>query len=135
MSAINATKQPDTTAGGRQFGLVMAAAAGLLGLWAADGLRLAAWSAAGACLAAALLAPTRLARPARHWLAFGDRLHRLVSPLVLAAIYLTVIVPTGLLLSLFGKRPLALRIDRRAASYWIPRQPPGPPPESMKDQF
>lgn len=126
---------PRPDAAGRQFGLVMAAVGGLAGLWLGGSLRLALWSAAGACLAAALLAPAWLAAPARGWLAFGDCLHRLINPLVLAAIYFLAIVPTGLLLRLLGKRPLSLAIDRAADTYWRLRQPPGPPPESMKDQF
>jgi hypothetical protein len=35
----------------------------------------------------------------------------------------------------FGKDFLRLRIDRSAKSYWIEREPPGPPPQSMKNQF
>lgn len=123
-------------AGSRQFGGVMALAGLLLGLWADGGpLRLIAWSAAALILAAALFAPALLRRPAQHWLAFGERLHRMASPLVLALIYVVAIVPTGLLLRLLGKRPLALALDRRRPSYWLPRQPPGPAPESMRDQF
>jgi hypothetical protein len=34
-----------------------------------------------------------------------------------------------------GKDPLRLRFDRGAATYWIPREPPGPPPDSFTDQF
>ena len=45
------------------------------------------------------------------------------------------IVPIGLLMRLFGKDPLNLRFDPAATSYWIPREPPGPAPESMKNQF
>jgi hypothetical protein len=30
---------------------------------------------------------------------------------------------------------LHLSWDHASASYWILRNPPGPPPESMKDQF
>jgi hypothetical protein len=34
-----------------------------------------------------------------------------------------------------GKDPLRLRFDRQAKSYWIERHPPGPDPDSMKNQF
>jgi hypothetical protein len=27
------------------------------------------------------------------------------------------------------------KFERDAASYWIDRSPPGPPPESLRDQF
>ena len=36
---------------------------------------------------------------------------------------------------LFGKDFLRLRLDRGAKSYWIVRTPPGPPPQSMRNQF
>ena len=29
----------------------------------------------------------------------------------------------------------AIEVGSGSATYWIPRKPPGPPPESMKDQF
>jgi hypothetical protein len=35
----------------------------------------------------------------------------------------------------FGKDFLRLRLDRTAKSYWIDRTPPGPPPQSMRNQF
>ena len=36
---------------------------------------------------------------------------------------------------LAGKDPLRLRREPDAPSYWIVRDPPGPTPESMSDQF
>jgi len=36
---------------------------------------------------------------------------------------------------LAGKDPLRLKLDSGANSYWIPRKPPGPPPDSMTNQF
>ena len=41
----------------------------------------------------------------------------------------------GLLMRAFGKDFLRLKRDRQAASYWIPREPPGPAPDSLKNQF
>ena len=55
--------------------------------------------------------------------------------LALAILFYGVVTPTGLLMRLFGKDPLRLRFDREAKSYWIAREPPGPAPESLKDQF
>jgi hypothetical protein len=34
-----------------------------------------------------------------------------------------------------GKDPLRLRREPAAASYWIRREPPGPEPDTMKQQF
>jgi hypothetical protein len=34
-----------------------------------------------------------------------------------------------------GKDPLRLRRDPEAKTYWIDREPPGPAPETMTEQF
>jgi hypothetical protein len=49
--------------------------------------------------------------------------------------FFVVITPLGFLMRLSGKDPLRLRFDREVESYWIPRDPPGPTPESLKNQF
>lgn len=58
-----------------------------------------------------------------------------VLSVLLAILFFLVIAPIGLLLRLFGRDVLRLRRDPAAASYWIPRRPPGPAPDSMKSQF
>src|SRR5271154_1105934 len=56
--------------------------------------------------------------------------------LPLAIVFLVVtIMPIGLVMRAMGKDFLRLRIDPAAKSYWIDRPPPGPPPQSMKNQF
>jgi hypothetical protein len=40
-----------------------------------------------------------------------------------------------MLMRLCGKDSLRLRREPDAASYWIEREPPGPPPETMRNQF
>jgi hypothetical protein len=86
-------------------------------------------------LALALLAPASLGPFNRIWAKFGQLLHRIVSPVALAILYYCVVTPTGLLLRLLGKDVLRLHFDKAAASYWIPRTPPGPAAESLKNQF
>ena len=82
-----------------------------------------------------LLVPFVLAPLNRLWTRFGMLLHRVVSPVALGILYFCVVTPTGLLLRVFGKDPLKLRMDRTATSYWIARSPPGPAAESLKNQF
>lgn len=79
--------------------------------------------------------PTALHRLNLLWFKLGLLLHKVVNPIVMAVIFYGAVVPTGLLMRLFGKRPLALTRDPAAASYWIARDPPGPAPDSMKRQF
>jgi hypothetical protein len=122
----------------RSFGAVFTAFFIVVGVWPllrAEPLRHWALATAGAVLAATLLAPGLLTLPNRLWTRFGELLHRVVSPLVLAVMFYLVIAPIGLLMRAVGKDPLRLRIDRNADSYWIRRDPPGPSPDSMKNQF
>jgi hypothetical protein len=62
-------------------------------------------------------------------------LNKVVSPVVLGAIYYAAVTPLGVGRRLLGKDPMQRRFAPHAASYWIPRQPPGPSPESLRDQF
>jgi hypothetical protein len=69
------------------------------------------------------------------WMKFGLLLHKVVTPLILGLLFFVTITPIGLLARACGKDFLRLRLDRGAKSYWIERAPPGPPPQSMKNQF
>jgi Saxitoxin biosynthesis operon protein SxtJ len=82
-----------------------------------------------------LLAPARLAPLNRAWIRLGLLLFKVVNPLVLGLIYLTTVVPIGLLMRLLGRDLLSLKVDRQAHSYWVVREPPGPAPETMIRQF
>jgi hypothetical protein len=80
-------------------------------------------------------APARLAPLNRAWTKLGLILFRVVNPVVLGVIYLTTVVPIGLTMRLMRRDLLNLKLDRQAASYWVVREPPGPPPETMTRQF
>ena len=80
-------------------------------------------------------APGLLTIPNRLWMRFGMLLHRVVSPVMLAVMFFLIVTPTGLLMRVFAKRPLRSGRDPAAASYWIKRDPPGPPAEDMSNQF
>ena len=83
----------------------------------------------------ALALPKALAPLNWVWTRLGLLLHKIVSPVVLGLLFIAVFTPLGVLLRLFGGDPLRLRFDRKAPSYWIIRNPRGPAPESLKDQF
>ena len=86
-------------------------------------------------LVVAYVAPGLLAPLNRLWLKFGLLLYKVMNPLILGLLFFVTIMPIGLIMRAFGKDFLRLRLDRQAASYWIDRRPPGPPPQSMKNQF
>ena len=86
-------------------------------------------------LAAALVRPAILNPLNRVWLKFGLLLHAVVNPLVMALLFYGTVLPTGLVMRAMGKDLLRLKRQPDADSYWIVRAPPGPQPETMKDQF
>jgi hypothetical protein len=69
------------------------------------------------------------------WFRFGMLLYHVVSPIVMGLLFYSTVTPMALLVRILGKDLLRLRRDSAAQSYWIVRQPPGPSPESMKNQF
>jgi len=122
----------------RSFGLVMAAALAavtLLNAWHFG--RLWPWTGALAALflAAGLLRPLLLHPLNLIWLKFGLLLHRIVNPIVMALLFYGTVLPTGLVMRMLGKDLLRLKRQPDAESYWILRAPPGPAPETMRDQF
>lgn len=129
---------PLKTSSNRAFGLVFAAVFAIVAVWPlffGGSLRL--WAAAVALLFAitALALPQTLAPLNRLWTRFGLLLHKIVNPLILGFIFFLTVVPTGLLLRLFGKDPLRLKRDPHRESYWLPRDPPGPRRNTMNRQF
>lgn len=82
-----------------------------------------------------LIAPPVLAPLNKGWTRLGLLLFKVVNPIVLGLIFVLTIIPIGLLLRAFGKDPLRLKFDPDAESYWISREPPGPAPDSMPQQF
>ncbi len=122
----------------RSFGIVFAVVFAIIGLFPLIGGSSVRWWSlivAGVFLALAFAAPKLLSPLNRLWMRFGLLLHRIVNPLVMALLFFLVVTPIALLMRLFGKRPLHLETEPDAESYWIPRDPPGPEPETMKQQF
>jgi hypothetical protein len=122
----------------RSFGLVFAAVFALIGVWPLVGLAEPHWwaFAVAAASAIAALAAPRLLRPFnRAWLLLGRAMHRVMSPLVMGAIYFLCVTPTGWIMRLRGKDLLELRRRPDLASYWVVRPPANADADSMKNQF
>lgn len=82
-----------------------------------------------------LVLPRSLSGLNRAWTKLGLLLFKVVNPIVLGLIYGLTLVPIGLLMRLTGRDPLSVKLDPQAASYWIVRDPPGPAPDTMINQF
>lgn len=122
----------------RSFGLVFAGVFVLVAGWPlfhGEALRWWALAVAAVFSLLALLKPALLADLNRLWIRLGVLLGRIVSPVALGVVFYVALTPIGLLMRLTGGDPLRLKRDPGAASYWIPREPPGPPPDSMTNQF
>ena len=96
-----------------------------------------AWAVvlAAAFLVTSLIRPAILGPLNQSWQRLGQLLQKLTNPIVMAVLYFSTIVPFALIMRLLNRDVLRLNWDPCETSYWIPRKPSGPRPESMKDQF
>lgn len=120
----------------RSTGLVFAGVAAALAVWLHENpVALALCLAASVLfLALALLRPALLGPLNRLWFRFSLLLHRIVSPVVMLAIFALVFVPAGLLMRAL-RDPLRRRRAPAGASYWVARDRQADALSSMKNQF
>lgn len=126
------------TGSDRTFGFVMAGAFAIISIiswWNAH----TSWHWT-APVAAVFVAVAVLYSPAlnplnRLWMRFGLLLHAVVNPIIMGLLFFGAVTPTALVMRLRNKDLLRLKREPGAPSYWIERRPPGPAPESLKDQF
>jgi Saxitoxin biosynthesis operon protein SxtJ len=131
-------ERPLEVSSDRSFGLVFGVVFFVVSAWPLVYGGSPRWWAAGVASAfvlVALVKPSLLARLNRLWAKFGILLGKVFSPIALGVLFYGVLTPIGVMMRILGKDPLRLRRDPVAQSYWQPRQPPGPPPDSMTNQF
>jgi len=122
----------------RGFGLTFAAvgvAVGIANLWWGERAGWIWLAGAGALLGLAVASPRILSSLNRLWGRFAVLLRRLVTPIVVLVVFVTSVVPVGVIMRALGKDPLRLKPHAAAATYWIDRKLPGPAPGTMKNQF
>lgn len=122
----------------RSFGIVFAvffALVGLSPLWKHRPVRPWALALSGLFLIISTLRPAWLHPLNQIWIQLGLLLGRVVNPIVMGLLFFIVVAPIAIILRLLGKDPLRLSLDATLQSYWIDRQPPGPAPETMSNQF
>jgi hypothetical protein len=119
----------------RSFGLVFAGVFALVALWPLlDGREVGWWGlvVAAAGVLVALIRPALLAPFNRLWFRFGLALGKVMTPVAMFVLFALAVIPTALLLRLFGKDPLQRRLSPDATSYWERREKqPGP----MREQW
>jgi len=122
----------------RSFGMLFA---GVLALWAAyswwnrgEGFPWA-FGLSAVTLAVTLVRP-RWLRPAnRAWTELAALLNRVTSPLILAIIFYAVFTPAAVAMRLAGRDAMKRRFDPAGKTYWVERNPPGPDPAGLPNQF
>ncbi|MBI2376223.1 MAG: hypothetical protein HYV07_19675 [Deltaproteobacteria bacterium] len=133
------SREPEVRPGpNRSFGFVFAAFFVIVGaspLGTGGKPRLFPLAIAACFLVAAIAKPDVLAPLNRLWTRLGVLLQKIVSPVALGALFFGVMVPMGVVMRALGYDPLRLSWDKNAKTYWIERNPPGPPPPSMTRPF
>ena len=82
-----------------------------------------------------MLAPVQLAPAYRAWLKIAHLLGRAINTLILALIYYLVITPAALIKRAIGGKPLPLKPDATASSYWVSKPEPAQPKERFLKRY
>lgn len=86
-------------------------------------------------LISALLVPSILHPLNLLWMQFGLLISKVTNPLITGLMFYGVFTPAALVARALGKVALHLKSDPDAKTYWVSKHPPGPPAESMRNQF
>ena len=85
-------------------------------------------------IATTFSAPQLLTPLNRLWYSLGMLLGKVISPIVLGAMFFVLISPIALIGRIFGRDELKIK-KSFVQSYWVDRIPPGPSSDSFKNQF
>ena len=130
-SSYSAPEQSSTKSFGIVFSVVFLIIA-LYPIMNSEGIRAWALIVSAVFLFLAYFAPNILSYPNIIWFKFGLLLGSIVAPIVMAIVYFSTVLPTGLIMRILGKDLLKQKLNKNAKSYWIERKEPM---GSMKNQF
>ena len=71
----------------------------------------------------------------RAWRWFSLQLFKVVSPIMMGAVFFAVLTPIAIVMRWANKDPLRLRFESEKPTYWLPRTSVGERQSSMTDQF
>ncbi len=108
----------------RDFGLVTGGIIALLfGLflpWLLEsGFPIWPWVVAGVLAVWGVIAPMSLQPIYRLWMKLGLLLSRITTPIILGIVFYLLIWPMGLVMRIFGRDPMARRLDGTAKTYRV----------------
>ena len=89
------------------------------------------WALGGVLLAAGVIVPGRLSTVYRWWMALASAISRVMSPIMVSAVYFFVLTPIGFLIRLAGRNPLRHR--ERDGGFWMPASSSGR--SDLENQF
>lgn len=110
------------------FGVIVLTAFGIIGavaFWRFDSVRAASalWGAGSVIATAYYSVPTLRVPIYRLWMTATRPIGQFVSTALLGVIYFLLITPIAVVLRVFRRDALALRMDRGSGSYWTPHDP------------
>ena len=82
-----------------------------------------------------ILIPAQLKPVHTTWLKAAHFLGRIITTLILTLAYYLVITPSAFLKRLFSGRPLPVKPDKEASSYWVDRTEPAQPKERFIKRY
>ena len=77
------------------------------------------WLIAGLLWVPALLIPRVLRSVYRTWMKFGHVIGWVNTRIILGVLFYVLVLPMGLIMRLFGKDPMARKVDKSASSYRV----------------
>lgn len=126
-----------SAAEGRHFGLTVGAAflalAGISAWRARPTQAVVLGTLGGLLVLAGLMIPSRLGPVIQAWSGLARLMSRFTMPIFLGLVYFAVLTPVGLLMRLFGRRPLER--SPALASWWLARAPEARQRTDMERQF
>jgi hypothetical protein len=121
----------------RSFGLIIAGASVLFGLWPrvvrSESPRVWVLGVGAVFALAALAAPGILRHPYRVWMLLGHGLGWVNSRIIMTVLFFLVVTPAALVMRIAGRDALMRRLDPDATTYRVVREPR--PATHMKHPF
>ena len=107
----------------KRFAIILAVLLAAIGGWqlwrARPTAALILWTVGATALLLSLLFASLWLRLFRLWMKFAEGLSWVMTRVILSVFFYLIITPIGLLLRLFGKRPLDMKFKDGKATYWI----------------